>query len=102
MTGDNDFDDEFVQEGLRIIKNKLGQGLYDQLQILSQEQIIFLLEVIHDLEGSHSFEEIREWFANPRSKLGDSTPAEIFSEHWTPEGLFPIKVKKLSASQNSI
>ncbi|HEY5784981.1 MAG TPA: hypothetical protein VIT65_09400 [Microlunatus sp.] len=56
----------------------------------------FAALVVSDLAGSYNDFGIRRWFRRPRSALGGSSPRELLTGDWSPDGREATQVRELA------
>jgi hypothetical protein len=97
MTGENNnLDDQFIEEGVALLKQKLGADIYTVITITSQDQVLLLLEIIHNLEHTFDFKKIREWFLASRPSLDNTSAVEVVTGLWNVNSSEIEEIKRLS------
>lgn len=94
----DNFDQELIEEGLVLLRQRLGEEIYGGITIVSQEQILFLMDIVHALEQVYDNKRLRRWLSKPNDDLGGIVPATMFIEDWDQHAIGPLKVKRVAES----
>ena len=93
-----DFDQDLIEEGLALLRKKLGEDIFGKITIVYQSQVLFLMDIIHYLERAHKNKNLRRWFVSKLDDLDGMAPIDLMHGEWNPEDPNLVSVRALAES----